>query len=133
MRRRRVPRRSRPVHAAALPGRGRLARRSAQVAQARTPRFQVRSACRSTVRYTESMSVAAKQILEAALQLDPKERELIADALWDSLEAGDDEVSVEKAWEEEVARRAKELDEGRAEPVDWDDVKARIANRLGER
>lgn len=89
---------------------------------------------RSAARYTdEVMSGAAKEIIEAALKLDPHERELIADALWDSLEHGDDEASVEKAWDEEVARRAKELDEGRAELVDWDDVKARIANRLGER
>jgi putative addiction module component (TIGR02574 family) len=79
------------------------------------------------------MSAAAKEIIEAALKLDPQERELIADALWDSLENGDDEASVEKAWDEEVARRAKELDEGRAELVDWDDVKAKIAHRLGER
>ncbi|MEP6655524.1 MAG: addiction module protein [Myxococcales bacterium] len=79
------------------------------------------------------MSAAAKEIIEAALKLDPQERELIADALWDSLEHGDDEVSVEKAWDDEVARRAKELDEGRAELVDWDDVKAKIAHRLGER
>lgn len=57
----------------------------------------------------------------------------IADALWDSLEHGDDEASVHKAWDDEVARRAKELDEGRAELVDWDDVKVKIANRLGER
>lgn len=79
------------------------------------------------------MSAAAKEIIEAALKLDAKERELIADALWGSLEHGDDEASVGSAWDEEVARRAKELDEGRAELVDWDDVKARIANRLGER
>ena len=79
------------------------------------------------------MSTAAKEIIEAALKLDPGERELIADALWDSIERGDDEASVEKAWDEEVARRANELDEGRAELVDWESVKARIASRLGER
>jgi putative addiction module component (TIGR02574 family) len=79
------------------------------------------------------MSSAAKQIIEAALKLDPVDREQIADALWDSLEHGDDEASVEKAWEEEIARRSKEVDEGRAETVAWEDVKAEIAKRLGER
>jgi putative addiction module component (TIGR02574 family) len=63
------------------------------------------------------MSTAAKEILESALKLDPAERELLADALWDSLEHDDDVASVEKAWEEEIARRSKEIDEGRSELV----------------
>ena len=79
------------------------------------------------------MSGAAKKLLESALSLPPDDRELIADELWDSLEHGDDEDSVEKAWEAEIARRAKEVDEGRAELVSWEDVKAQIAKRLGER
>ena len=79
------------------------------------------------------MSGAAKEIMEAALKLDPDDREKIADALWDSLEHGDVEASVEKAWEHEIASRAKDVDEGRAELVAWDDVKSAIAKRLGER
>ena len=79
------------------------------------------------------MSAAAKEIIEAALKLDPEEREQIADALWDSLDHGDDEASVEKAWDEEIARRNKQIDEGGAELVEWNDVKAAIARRLGER
>ena len=79
------------------------------------------------------MSGAAKKILESALGLPPEDREHIADELWDSLDHGDDETSVEKAWEEEIARRSKEIDEGRAEFVSWEEVKAEIAKRLGER
>jgi putative addiction module component (TIGR02574 family) len=79
------------------------------------------------------MSAATKEIIEAALKLEPEEREQIADALWDSLDHGDDEASVEKAWDDEIARRSKEIDEGRAELVAWEDVKAKIARRLGER
>ncbi|HEY4394530.1 MAG TPA: addiction module protein [Polyangia bacterium] len=79
------------------------------------------------------MSGVAKKILESALSLPPEDRERIADELWDSLEHGDDETSVEKAWEEEIARRSKEIDEGRAELVSWDEVKAEIAKRLRER
>jgi putative addiction module component (TIGR02574 family) len=88
---------------------------------------------RSTARHTEDMSAAAKELIEAALKLDAHEREQIADAFWDSLDHGDDEASVEKAWEEEIARRCKEIDEGRAELVAWEDVKAEIAQRLDER
>jgi putative addiction module component (TIGR02574 family) len=79
------------------------------------------------------MSGAAKKILESALSLPAEDREHIADELWDSLEHGDDETSVEKAWEEEIARRSKEIDEGRAEFVSWEEVKAEIAKRLSER
>ena len=79
------------------------------------------------------MSSAAKKILESALSLPPDEREQIADELWDSLEHGDDETSVERAWEQEIARRSREIDEGRAEFTSWEDVKAEIAKRLGER
>jgi putative addiction module component (TIGR02574 family) len=75
----------------------------------------------------------AKEILSAALELEPHERERIANDLWGSLEEGHDQASIDKAWEDELARRAKELDEGRAEIVEWDDVKAKIAKRLGER
>ena len=75
----------------------------------------------------------AKEILEAAMKLDSRQREYLADALWDSLEHGDDEVAVEKAWEEEIARRCKEIDEGKAEFVEWSVVKAEIARRLGEK
>jgi putative addiction module component (TIGR02574 family) len=79
------------------------------------------------------MSAAAQKVLESALGLPAEDREQIADALWDSLEHGDDEASVEKAWEAEIARRSKEIDEGKAELVPWEDVKAKIAKRLGER
>jgi putative addiction module component (TIGR02574 family) len=79
------------------------------------------------------MSGTAKKVLESALSLPPEDREHIADELWDSLEHGDDETSVEKAWEDEIARRTKEIDEGRAEFVSWEQVKAEIAKRLRER
>jgi putative addiction module component (TIGR02574 family) len=80
----------------------------------------------------ESMA-HAKEILEAAMKLDPRQREHLADALWDSLEHGDDALTLEKAWEEEIARRCKEIDEGKAEFVEWSVVKAEIAKRLGEK
>jgi putative addiction module component (TIGR02574 family) len=78
------------------------------------------------------MSGAAKKVLESALSLPPEDRERIADELWDSLDHGDDEASVETAWEEELARRSKDIEEGRAEFAAWEDVKAEIARRLRE-
>jgi putative addiction module component (TIGR02574 family) len=75
----------------------------------------------------------ANEILAAALGLEPHERERIANDLWSSLQEGHDQASIDKAWDDELARRAKELDEGRAEVVEWDEVKAQNAKRLGER
>jgi putative addiction module component (TIGR02574 family) len=77
--------------------------------------------------------LCAKEILDAALELEPHEREQIADDLWGSLEEGHDQASIDKAWDDELARRAEAIDEGRAEIVEWDEVKAKIAKRLGER
>jgi hypothetical protein len=51
----------------------------------------------------------------------------------DSLENGDDEQAVDKAWEEEVAKGSQEVDKGKAEFVEWSTVKAEIARRLGEK
>jgi hypothetical protein len=48
-----------------------------------------------TALHPGAMSGGAKEIIEAALKLDPGEREQIAGALWDSLEHGDDEASAE--------------------------------------
>ena len=79
------------------------------------------------------MSAASQKILESALGLPAEDRERIADALWDSLEHGDDDASVEKAWKDEIARRSREIDEGRAQFVSWEEVRAEIAKRLGER
>jgi putative addiction module component (TIGR02574 family) len=75
----------------------------------------------------------AKEILDAALDLEPHEREQIAGDLLLSLEEGHDQASIDKAWDDELARRAQELDEGRADLVEWDKVQAKIAKRLGER
>ena len=44
-----------------------------------------------------------------------------------------DEAAVEKTWQDEIARRAKEIDEGSAEFVSWEEVKGEIAKRLRER
>jgi len=54
----------------------------------------------------------AKEILDASLELEPHEREQIANDLWGSLECDHDQASIDKAWDDELARRAKELDEG---------------------
>ena len=55
------------------------------------------------------MSAAAKEIFEAALKLDPAERERLAEALWQSIE---DQGEVEAAWVEEIKQRIAAADAG---------------------
>ena len=72
------------------------------------------------------MSAAAKEILEAALKLDPIERARVADTLWHSLseaevEAIEDAEDVVEA--EAILARMKE---NREQPIPWEDVKKRL-------
>ena len=69
------------------------------------------------------MSAAAKQIIEAALKLDPAERVHVAELIWESV---DDEPSkdVDQLWREELARRRQKIESGQARFFSIDEVKA---------
>jgi putative addiction module component (TIGR02574 family) len=79
------------------------------------------------------MTAATKQIIEAALKLDPTEREHIAHELLESIdEASAGELS--PAWEAEIQRRLRKIEAGEATFVSGDDVFARAEAVLrGER
>jgi putative addiction module component (TIGR02574 family) len=66
-----------------------------------------------------AMSSAAKAILEATLKLDPQERARIAHELIVSLDEGPTEDGVEAAWEQELERRAGEIDSGAVKLEPW--------------
>jgi putative addiction module component (TIGR02574 family) len=75
--------------------------------------------------------MTAQEVLEAALALDPGERELLIEQLMASL-AGEKQFAsreIEQAWHAEIQRRSAEIDAGTAELVDWSDVQSRIAAR----
>ena len=71
-------------------------------------------------------------LLDAALALPAKERAKLAHDLLRSLD-GPPDPDAEAAWTEEIARRARELDDGSVEAVDWESARKRIAKRLRER
>jgi putative addiction module component (TIGR02574 family) len=73
--------------------------------------------------------MTAREILEAALKLEPAERELLVEELTASLHNGFASAEIEQAWMQEIERRSQEIDAGTAELVDWSDVQARIAQR----
>ncbi|HVZ86282.1 MAG TPA: addiction module protein [Polyangia bacterium] len=70
--------------------------------------------------------MSSKEILEAALKLDPIERARLADNLWHSLSEADIEA-IEDA--EDVADAEKilvRMKENREQPIPWEDVKKRL-------
>jgi len=70
-------------------------------------------------------------VLAAALDLTPEERADVAVHLLDSLDDDDDTgEDVAAAWEAEIARRVKDLREGRVKTIPASEVHARIEAKL---
>ena len=67
------------------------------------------------------MTLAAEALLSAALELPPKERAKLADALLASLDGPIDHEGIERAWREEVARRVRVLATGSSALTPWED------------
>ena len=72
------------------------------------------------------MSAAAKEILEAALKLDPRQREELIEELSASLDVTD----LGEYWEQEIRRRIDDVDSGRVKTVPADEVFARLELRF---
>jgi putative addiction module component (TIGR02574 family) len=74
------------------------------------------------------MNREASELLERALKLPPEARAALAGSLIDSLDETMDD-GVEQAWEVEIARRVKELREGRVDLIPWSEARRRIAGQ----
>jgi putative addiction module component (TIGR02574 family) len=72
------------------------------------------------------MSPDTTKLLEDALKLPPEARAALAGSLIDSLDETVDEGS-EAAWEIEIARRVKELDDSKTRPIPWVEARRRIS------
>jgi len=84
-------------------------------------------ACHLDLRYTEAiMSSAARAILDAALKLDPQQREELIEELSASLDA----TNLGEYWEAEIKRRIDDVDSGRVKTVPADEVFARLEQRF---
>jgi len=66
------------------------------------------------------MRSETSELLRRALALSADERAALANTLLDSLE--DTDTSVQQAWDEEVARRMKDLKAGKAVTVPWEEL-----------
>jgi putative addiction module component (TIGR02574 family) len=77
------------------------------------------------------MSPEVSDLLKRALALPVDERTALANTLLDSLEVADE--SVEAAWDEEVARRMRDLQAGKAVTVPWEQMHQELLAMLNER
>lgn len=77
------------------------------------------------------MSPDVSDLLKRALTLPVDERAALANSLLDSLEAQDE--SVQEAWDQEVARRMKDLEAGRAVTVPWEELHRQLLAMANER
>ena len=64
------------------------------------------------------MTDEAKKVLEEALKLPVGQRARLVSSLIDSLEESD-EADVERAWIDEVHKRARELETGQVQGLTW--------------
>jgi putative addiction module component (TIGR02574 family) len=72
----------------------------------------------------------AERLLQEAMQLSSDERELLAIELFASLEK---EPGYDEAWEAEIERRIKEIDDGTVEMIPGEQVMAELQERLRAR
>ena len=70
----------------------------------------------------------ATELLNEALELPAEARAALAARLIESLDETVD-PDAESLWAEEITRRLKEFDEGRAQTIPWSEVRASILKR----
>lgn len=75
------------------------------------------------------MTEQARDVLHKALSLPEDDRTALVRSLIESLD-GATEEGVERAWNEEIARRIEDLDSGKAKTVAWEEIRQRVAARL---
>jgi len=75
--------------------------------------------------YNPGMKRDLDDLLKDALKLPPEARAALAGFLIDSLDAKVDD-NVEAAWNAEIVRRLREIQEGHAAPVPWAEVRRRL-------
>ena len=69
----------------------------------------------------------AERLLQEAMQLSSDERELLAVELFASLKK---EPGYDEAWEAEIQRRIDDVDSGKSQLSDWDEVKGKLFEGL---
>ncbi len=71
------------------------------------------------------MTTDVRRLLDDAMQLGDADRAELAGLLIDSLDNDADE-NVQQAWNNEIARRLSELDNGSVKAIPWSEVRRRM-------
>ena len=74
------------------------------------------------------MTSNTRDLLEQALKLPPEARAAIAGSLLESLDQDVDEDAADR-WDEEIARRVRELRSGQVTPIPWSEARRIIAGK----
>jgi putative addiction module component (TIGR02574 family) len=78
------------------------------------------------------LMATVEELITQAMRLSPEDRARLAHELLDSLGDSPPE-DVERAWGEEIGRRAREVIDGTVELVDFDDVLKELKERREQR
>ena len=79
------------------------------------------------------MNPETSDLLKRALALPLDERAALAHTLLDTLESTNESVSIEEAWDTEVARRIEDLKAGKAVTVPWEELHRQLLAIVNER
>jgi putative addiction module component (TIGR02574 family) len=72
-----------------------------------------------------------EEVRQFARELPEDQRILLANSLWESAEAGQDEAEITAAWEPEIARRVEEIKAGTAVAYSLAEVEADLRAVVG--
>lgn len=89
-------------------------------------------AMRMGERYNLTMGRQVKELLEEAVALPEADRAELAGLLLETLE-NEPEPGVEVAWANEIERRVREIESGAVQTIPWEQVRAELYARLGEK
>jgi putative addiction module component (TIGR02574 family) len=78
------------------------------------------------------MSPETSDLLKRALALPVDERAALANSLLDTLESSNESVSLQEAWDAEVARRVADLKAGKAVTVPWEELHRELLAMVNE-
>ena len=77
------------------------------------------------------MARTVKDLFREAAELSDGDRAQLAALLLESLEGEPDE-GVEAAWAEEIERRVREIENGDAKTIPWEEVRSKLFARLND-
>ena len=77
--------------------------------------------------------MTAAEVIRAAMELSPTEREEIAQTLLESIDGGVDQAEVDAAWKTEISSRIDEIRSGKVKGLTREELKGFLDERRAAR